>query len=115
MSGWGSKQASTVYRYGYYWNNNQINVEIPQGCTEIDKDSFPGCRDKTNIASITIPNSVTKIGERAFCNLSSLTNITIPNSVTGIGSSAFSGCSSLTNITIPNRVTSISECAFLEC
>lgn len=60
-----------------------------------------------NIANITIPNSVTSIGEYAFDGCSSLTNIVIPNSVTSIGNFACSRCSSLTSITIPNRVRSI--------
>ena len=50
--------------------------------------------------SITIPNSVTSIGEKAFSGCSSLTSITIPNSVTSIGDHAFYNCSSLTSITI---------------
>ena len=52
--------------------------------------------DKT---SITIPNSVTEIGDCAFSDCSSLTSITIPNSVTSIGNWAFEDCSSLTSIT----------------
>ena len=65
--------------------------------------------------SITIPNSVTSIGDRAFRGCSSLTNITIPSSVTSIGEFAFSGCSSLTSITIPDSVTSIGWGAFYDC
>ena len=49
--------------------------------------------------SITIPNSVTSIGDYAFRYCSSLTSITIPNSITSIGNYAFLGCSSLTSIT----------------
>ena len=43
-------------------------------------------------------------------NCSSLTSVTIPNSVTSIGEYAFNGCSSLTSVTIPNRVTSWRWC-----
>ncbi|MBO7341330.1 MAG: leucine-rich repeat domain-containing protein, partial [Clostridia bacterium] len=50
-----------------------------------------------------------------FENCSSLTEITIPNSVTSIGNGAFENCSSLTAITIPNSVTSIGEYAFFYC
>ena len=73
---------------------------------------YLGC---SGLTSITIPNSVTSIGEWVFSDCSSLTSITIPNSVTSIGNVAFSGCSSLTSITIPNSVTSIGESAFKNC
>jgi len=52
----------------------------------------------SSLTSITIPNSVTSIGEYAFTDCSSLTSITIPNSVTSIGEYAFSYCSSLENV-----------------
>ena len=66
--------------------------------------------------------SVTSIGVSAFkarinnhqaC--SSLTSITIPNSVTSIGNAAFCDCYLLTSITLPNSVTSIGEGAFYYC
>ena len=41
-----------------------------------------------------------------------MTSITIPNSVTSIGEVAFNGCTSLTSITIPDSVTSIGYDAF---
>ncbi len=49
---------------------------------------------------------VVGIDDYAFAN-SPITSITIPNSVTSIGNGAFNGCKSLTSITIPNSVTNI--------
>ena len=44
--------------------------------------------------------SVTSIGESAFYNRSDITSVTFPNSVTSIGKSAFYGCTNLTSVHI---------------
>ena len=59
--------------------------------------AFEGC---SSLTSISIPPSVTKIGDWGFRGCSSLTSITIPPSVTEIGGSAFDGCSNLTSISV---------------
>ena len=59
------------------------------------------------------PNDPEEIAFGAlFDGCYSLTSVTIPDSVTSIGDNAFYGCTSLTSITIPNSVTSIGKCAF---
>ena len=65
--------------------------------------------------SPTIPNSVTTIGNFAFCYCWGLTSIIIPNSVTVIGKCAFEGCIGLTSVEIGNSVTSIGRYAFYSC
>ena len=85
---------------------------IPEGVTRIGDYAFS---DRSSLTAITIPEGVTSIGEGAFMDCSSLTSITLPEGVTSIGSSAFQGCSSLTAITIPESVTSIGSFAFCEC
>lgn len=72
----------------------------------LNKGAFSDC---SGFASITIPDSVTSIGDSAFRNCSGLTSITIPDSVTTIGGGAFNGCSSLSSIEIPDSVTSIGD------
>ena len=66
----------------------------------------------SGLTSVTIPDSVTSIGNSAFYGCSGLTSVTIPDSVTSIGDSAFYGCSGLTSVTIPDSVTSIGNSAF---
>lgn len=69
----------------------------------------------SGLMSVTIPNSVTYIGESVFSNCDGLTSVTIPTSVISIGKSAFNSCSSLLSVTIPSSVTSIGEYAFWRC
>ena len=90
----------------------KTSVTIPNSVTSIGNSAFADC---SGLTSMTIPNSVTSIGEFAFQYCSGLTSVTIPNSVTSIGGSAFSGCGNLTSVTIPNSVTSIGGFAFSGC
>ena len=57
--------------------------------------AFEGC---ISLTSITIPDSVTEIGEYAFRGCTSLTSVTIGNGVTSIGQRAFYNCTSLTEV-----------------
>ena len=68
-----------------------------------------------SLTSVTIPDSVTTIGNCAFQGCSGLTRCDIPNGVTSIGGIAFGGCRSLTSITIPSGVTVINEQTFGDC
>jgi hypothetical protein len=67
------------------------------------------------LTSITIPDTVNCIGERAFYTCSGLTGVTIGNSVTNIGFCALFDCYSLTNVVIPDSVISIGSGAFYNC
>ena len=79
-----------------------------------DKSKIIAFRDK-NTTSYVIPDSVSCIGDRAFCGCSSLSIVVILDGVTSIGNGAFEGCTSLTDIVIPDSVTSIGNNAFLGC
>ena len=65
--------------------------------------------------SYAIPESVTRVGDSAFSQCSSLTNVTMGDSVTGIGDSAFYQCFTLTNVTLGNGVTRIGVEVFRSC
>ena len=88
-------------------NYNAIN------CTIMDSNCFQSC---TNFKTLNIGEDVTKIPDYAFQNCSSLTGtLTIPNSVTSIGNSAFYNCGFTGILTIPNSITSIGTSAFYGC
>ena len=111
-------------------------VELDDRTTEINRFAFY----ETSLRSITIPSTVTSIGNYAIYNCDSLISITIPDTVTSIGDFAFSFCDALktvafgansqlesigdavfnwcpalTSIEIPSGVTSIGDNAFSNC
>ena len=53
---------------------------------------------------VSIPSSVTSIGNYAFYGCHSLTEITIPSSVTSIGEASFGNCLSLKLIKCKSRI-----------
>ncbi len=84
-------------------NNNGKSYLV----TEISEEAFANTK---NITTIKLPNSITRIGDKAFY-WSDLKSINIPNGVTQIGAHAFE-FSDIDSIIIPNSVTYIGEAAF---
>ena len=87
-------------------------ITLPESLTTIGNSAFSDC---DGLTSITLPASVTTIGEKAFSDCDGLTSITLPESVTTIGDYAFSECYGLTSITLPESVTTIGNRAFYGC
>ena len=88
------------------------SITIPSSVTSLGDNCFCYCSDLT---SINIPLSVTSLGESCFTGCKSLTSITIPSSVSILPDWCFSGCSGLTSITIPSTVTSLGDYCFAAC
>ena len=86
-------------------------ITIPDTVTEIGESAFNYCQQ---LASITLPPGLQKISDRMLAGCMSLTSIAIPASVTEIGSQAFAD-SGLTSITIPSTVTMLGSGAFNGC
>ena len=82
------------------------NLTIKEGTKTIADGALFNvfCGATENIKTISLPNSLIRIGDLAFNGCTSLTEITIPASVEQIGDYAFLGCESLTSINVdPNN------------
>ena len=88
-----------------------MNTVIPDNVVEIANSAFLD----VDMNSITIPNSVTKIGNSVFWRNTSLTSVVIPNSVTSIGSEAFNICMGMITVTLGSGITTIGSYAFYNC
>lgn len=63
----------------------------------------------SNISSVHIPNSITRIEDNGFATSTKLKSIVIPNSVNYVGVYAFKGCTALKSVVLsPNNVCTMS-------
>ena len=92
-------------------NYGLTSVTIPKSVTTIGDYAFQDCKKLTSV-TFNDGSQLASIGTAAFQNCKSLTSFTIPESVTSIGENAFEGCTNITSITIPESVTSIGKDAF---
>jgi hypothetical protein len=88
---------------------------IDLGSVQTSGDSIPGEAFKTDITSLILPSSITKVGNRALYPCPSLTTLSIPPLVTRIGELAFADCAGLTSVTLPESVRTIGNLAFAGC
>ncbi|MBQ7383070.1 MAG: leucine-rich repeat domain-containing protein [Paludibacteraceae bacterium] len=126
-----------ISTYAFYGCIKLANVTLHEGLTTIDQSAFYNC----NLSSVTIPSTVTSIGNGAFkgnplttvvwlpktCSTgtgesapfystsSKITSFVFGDSVTMIPGSLCKNMKLLTNITIPESVTSIGTYAFSFC
>lgn len=107
--------ATYDYEIGHspFWENENIrSLVISDGITAIGSSVFERC---SNMATASLPTSLTEIGKRAFFmyNLGSLTALSIPSSVTTIGEKAFS-CEAITSVTLPATLTTLGNYLFMD-
>lgn len=95
---------TSLYNNPENWENNLLYIE---NCL-VSADQYA-------YGAIEIRGGTRIIADRVCEGLQYIASITIPNTVTSIGESAFEGCSYLKSITIGTNVTDIGRFAFAEC
>ena len=105
------KLVSAIYRNGFWNCTNLERISLPDSMTEIGDYAFMGC---TSLQEIKVPDSVTKIGNSAFQYCTSLKNIQLSDCITTIGGGAFYE-SGLTSITLPAKLICLESSTFERC
>lgn len=90
-----------------------ISVTIPETVTEIGNSTFKG---RTDIQNVTVNGgNLVKIGDSAFEGCTALSEAKLPDSVREIGERAFYGCGKLKNIPLYEGLLKIGGEAFASC
>ena len=96
--------------FAYSWST-LTGVTIPDTVTSIGDTAFANC---DGLTSLVLPKSVETIGKQAFYGSDNLETADI-RGVTSIGGNAFYGCDALVTVTISEELESIPDYAFSDC
>lgn len=126
----------TIGNYAFYNCRKFTELVIPEGVTSIDNYAFDGTTESSyaydengkpmydeygnyiyvyrgsNLKKVTLPSTLTYLGNGAFRNCVSLEEVNIPESLTELQSNLFRGCTALKSITIPGNIKKINSQAF---
>lgn len=95
------------------WLSHRDNIQsvtVESGVTHIGNDAFRDCI--VQATSVSLPEGLISIGDRAFFDWPKLESITLPTTLESIGAAAFNQCKGLTSIEIPSSVSSIGQSFF---
>ena len=87
-------------------------VFIPDTVQKIGKRAFDGC---TELSEVHLPESLTEIPAGLFEDCRALTKITLPQGLLRIGTRAFLRCDGLSEITLPEKLETVEAYAFSAC
>ncbi len=130
---WNAKNCST--EYVIFGNGYEIDCPVKSITFGDNVESIPSylCEYMEKLTTVTLPESVTVVGEWVFNGCTGLTapvlnkhvfakmpmtyvgDYVIPDGVKSIAVGAFRGCTELTRVKIPNSVTTLGYGAFVDC
>ena len=104
---------ATITRYA----GSDPNVVVPStiGGYKVLAIGDRAFKERTEITSVQLPDTLERIGAYAFSDCSHLKKIVIPDSVTVLGESAFANCEVLASVTLSKNITRIEKSTFAYC
>ena len=109
---WGDEPKNCLFE-GQYNTDLITDIVIEEGVTAVGAYAFYGF---DHLESVTLPSTMTSIGEGAFARCTSIKTVDIAQTgVTSIGASAFLGCSAMTAFYTADGVTTFGNNAFGSC
>ena len=97
---------------GIFRESGIENLSLPASLTAVGEYAFYDC---PGLTSVTLPGTVTFIGNYAFSCCENLASVELPDTLTMIDCYAFDGCGALAGVDLPEALTCIGGCAFRDC
>ncbi len=93
-------------------NKGITSVTLPDTVKKIGAYAFYNCE---SLEKINAPSKLKKINGYAFCGCKKLKSFEIPSDLNYLGAYVFSRCENLENINIPDSITKIYNGVFMDC
>ena len=90
-------------------NLESVNAISAKQWARLERNTFSAC---SAMLTVTLPNAMVYIGEKAFEANQALQEISLPDELTELGERAFYACQSLKDVTIPQKVETLGESIF---
>ena len=98
-----------IYKNAFSGRTNITSVTFPETLKTIGNNAFEGC---TGLTKVTYPETLQTLEAYAFSGCKDLTAFTFPETLKTIGNNAFEGCTGLSEVNVPATITSIGTDAF---
>jgi hypothetical protein len=97
---------------GAFGTNALINVTLPDSVTALGNSSFRQCR---SLRFIALPRELTSLGSYAFASCDKLVDIALPASLSQLGDYGFNFCAALETIVLPDGLKRVPNGLFYGC
>lgn len=100
---------------GVSGNPTNLNIEECVGGRAVMGIAPGAFANKTSLRRITLPDTVSLVGENAFAGCTALEQVTFGKGLTLLDKGCFRNCTSLDSVTLPARLQEIGRDAFANC
>lgn len=102
----------TTVQDNAFSGNDITSISLPNTVSVMGDACFGSC---SKLVSATLPAGLTSLGSNSFSFCYSLESVTLPDGLTSLGSSCFEGCSKLKSVVLPGGVTTLGSYCFSGC
>lgn len=103
---------TSIGSHAFYGSKNLKTISLPASVAAMGDYAFASC-DALTDANLSA-SAVKALPANSFASCAQLSNVTLPASLTVIGQNAFASTPSLASVNLPETVTTIGENAFME-
>ena len=97
---------------GAFQNTDITSISLPNSITSLGNNCFQHCK---NLIYVKLPDNITSLGDNCFQFCHNLISVKLPDNITSLGDYVFSSCRKLSSIKLPDTLTSLGEYCFSFC